>query len=313
MTHNESFDHQEWLLAFRAASKAREGFRELRRVIYFETMRVVREGSYRLNGRDIRIASEDVAAQSEFFVAPPKLTRAALPEPTRFSVIEADCLETAEVLVNSGLYPCVLNLANRQKPGGGVLGGAGAQEENLFRRSNLFQSLYRYADFGEEFGVVPAPELEGRYPMHRDTGGVYSGGITVFRASENNGYAFLREPFQTAFVTVAAINRPDLERVDGGDGWRLADEFVAPTKEKMRTILRVAGTRGHDSLVLGAFGCGAFRNPPAHIAALFHEVFGEEEFRDKFRLVVFAIISDHNSWHSHNPRGNVLPFWEEFS
>jgi hypothetical protein len=44
--NDELFNHREWLLAFRAASKAHEGFRELRRDIYFETMRVVREGGY---------------------------------------------------------------------------------------------------------------------------------------------------------------------------------------------------------------------------------------------------------------------------
>ena len=64
--------------------------------------------------------------------------------------------------------------------------------------------------------------------------------------------------------------------------------------------------------VLSAFGCGAFQNPPHHVARLFKEVFFEDEFRNRFRLVVFAIMDDHNSWREHNPEGNLLPFLREF-
>mgnify|MGYP000199309063 CR=1 FL=1 len=70
---------------------------------------------------------------------------------------------------------------------------------------------------------------------------------------------------------------------------------------------------GHDSLVLGALGCGAFCNPPRHIARLFHEVMEEPEFLNKYRYLVFAIIDDHNSRKSHNPEGNFKPFADEFA
>ena len=69
---------------------------------------------------------------------------------------------------------------------------------------------------------------------------------------------------------------------------------------------------GHDSLVLGTLGCGAFCNPPSRIARLFHEVFEEPEFKNKYRLISFAILDDHNAHRSHNPEGNYLPFVKEF-
>ena len=81
---------------------------------------------------------------------------------------------------------------------------------------------------------------------------------------------------------------------------------------EMRTILRIGLRHGHDSLVLGALGCGAFCNPPSHIARLFHEVFEEPEFKNKYRLISFAILDDHNAHRSHNPEGNYLPFVKEF-
>ena len=62
-------------------------------------------------------------------------------ETTIVKVENVDCLVAAERLLKEGYHPAILNMASRQNPGGGVQTGAGAQEENLFRRSNLFQSL----------------------------------------------------------------------------------------------------------------------------------------------------------------------------
>ncbi len=111
-----------------------------------------------------------------------------------------------------------------------------------------------------------------------------------------------------SFIAVPGINRPELT----ADGM-IADHLVEPAKNKIRTILRIGLGNGHDALVLGALGCGAFRNPPRHVAKLFHEVIEENEFKGKFRLLFFAILEDHNSGHEHNPNGNFLPFKEEMS
>ncbi len=102
---------------------------------------------------------------------------------------------------------------------------------------------------------------------------------------------------------VAAINRPDLT----SDG-RLVDWAVVATKKKIRTMLRIGLLHGHDAIVLGAWGCGAFCNPPEHMARLFHEVLEEDELARKYRIVRFAVIEDHNSRHS-----NFAPFDREFN
>ena len=67
---------------------------------------------------------------------------------------------------------------------------------------------------------------------------------------------------------------------------------------------------GHDSLVLSAFGCGAFQNPPDHIARLFKEVI--EDYKGHFKMVAFAILDDHNANKSHNIDGNYKPFERVF-
>ena len=283
----------------------KDEFREWRKEIFKETAKYVQSNGYVVENKHITIDNNSII--SEYFNSPKKLSIAANYD-TKFSVINADCLETAEIALKSGFNPCVLNLASKKNPGGGVLNGAGAQEENLFRRTNLFASLYQFAHYAEDYGVK---KDENSYPLNRNTGGIYSGNITVFRGAEKNNYCLLNQPFRLAFVSVPAINRPELIKI--GNQYYIVNELVEPTKEKIRTILRIAGQYNHDCLILGAFGCGAFANPPHHVAKLFKEVFSEDEFSGVFKYVIFSIFEDHNSGKAHNPNGNVLPFFEIFN
>jgi uncharacterized protein (TIGR02452 family) len=302
-----SFDHTEWLNQFKTASLNGAGFKELRAKIFKETVEIVQAGGYTVDREFIEISNDGIPEHTEFFDAPQKLISSASDFKTVISVVERDCLETAGAALKKGYNPCVLNMANRQKPGGGVLEGAGAQEENLFRRSNLFLSLYQFAPFAGKYGIK---KHQKQYPLNRDSGGIYSGGITVFRGAEDKGYCLITEPYKMSFVSVPAINTPELKKIN--DRYYIADHLVESTKEKIRTILRIAGTYHHDYLVLGAFGCGAFRNPPEHMAELFKEVFAEKEFLNRFKGIVFSIIDNHNSRMEHNPEGNVAPFARVF-
>ncbi len=225
-------------------------------------------------------------------------------EPTIVEVHNIDCLYAGVQLKEQGYNPAVLNMASRRNPGGGVTTGARAQEETLFRRTNLFCSLYQFAPYAEQYDIKPSHH---QYPLDRNFGGVYTPNAIYFRESEQKGYALLEKPVCLSFITVAGMNRPDLTT-----GGMIANHHVEPIKNKIRTIFRIGLVHGHDSLVLGALGCGAFRNPPRHVARLFHEVMDEPEFKDKYRRIIFAILDDHNANHKHNPVGNFRPFAEEF-
>jgi len=300
------FDHINWKKQFEIASSRQSGFRELRAEVFQNTVKLVRNGGYHVDDVFVNIPNKIPEEKTEYFDAPDKMNLKTNYQ-TTFSVINADCLETSEILVKLGYNPCVLNLASRQNPGGGVLGGSGAQEENIFRRSNIFLSLYQFAPYANEYGLK---KHKKSYPLNMNTGGIYSADITIFRGSEKNGYCLLGKPYTISIVTVPAINSPALTEKNGK--FYIVDNLVEPAKEKIRTILRIAGKYKHDCLVLGAFGCGAYANPPNHMAALFKEVFFEEEFIAKFRFIAFAIFEDHNSNKGHNPDGNVLPFLEVF-
>jgi uncharacterized protein (TIGR02452 family) len=74
----------------------------------------------------------------------------------------------------------------------------------------------------------------------------------------------------------------------------------------------VAKENGHTVLVLSALGCGAFCNPPGHMASLFHEILQEKPYKQAFKEIVFAIQNDHNTHKWYNPLGNFQPFADEF-
>ena len=63
------------------------------------------------------------------------------------------------------------------------------------------------------------------------------------------------------------------------------------TTQKMRSMLWAAARHGHDAVVLGAYGCGAFQHDPPTIAQCFSALLGPGgEFHGVFRVVLFAVI-----------------------
>ena len=115
--------------------------------------------------------------------------------------------------------------------------------------------------------------------------------LQLFRDTEAKGYALLDQPWHVNFVAVAANN---IRRYMHGQTM-IPEKFIPSTLNLIRTILRIAYNNGQRRLVLGAFGCGAFANPPGHMAQLFKQIFNEPEFKGIFREIYFAIIEDHNS------------------
>lgn len=155
--------------------------------------------------------------------------------------------------------------------------------------------------------VHPSAGRTWRYPLPC-FGGCYIPGATVIRGSEFEGYPLLRQPFTLDVVTVAAISQPPLQWSAESSQFRLDERSEAETLGKIRAIFHIALAHGNDSMVLSALGCGAFCNPPRHVAELFARV--TLEFWGCFKAITFAIIDDHNTRKKHNPDGNFLPFFQ---
>ena len=98
--------------------------------------------------------------------------------------------------------------------------------------------------------------------------------------------------------------RPKLTRERG----YASGQVLQTMKTKMALILDAAVRAECNAVMLSAFGCGSFCNPPEVVARLFRM----DLARTPLRMAIFCIRDDHNAGHLHNPRGNVRPFMEEF-
>lgn len=62
-------------------------------------------------------------------------------------------------------------------------------------------------------------------------------------------------------------------------------------KERIERILTAFEVNGDENLVLGAFGCGVFRNNPIEVANTFRELLQSNRFEHSFKRIIFAITN----------------------
>lgn len=237
---------------------------------------------------------------------------------TQTGCINADCVDVAQYLMEQGYDPAILNLASAKSPGGGYHEGYAAQEESLCHSSNLSLSLYQYGSSSykhiRESGV---PTKTPGYPLDRNFGGIYTPDVTFFRHGRTKFFAMRYTVFACDVITVAALSFNGRTQFSGVEEitFRAADGGFTPEGEavmrnKIRTIFRMGVEHGKDALVLGAFGCGAYKLPAPDVVRLFRQVMDEPEFAGKFRVLVFAILESTRKPNGLN--GNFAPFYQEF-
>lgn len=179
---------------------------------------------------------------------------------TTIEIQDVDTLEAAKRFQ----YPACLNFASHKRPGGGYKAVQDlpmpirTQEEDLFRRSSNLPEL------------MDNDEIRSHYPL-KGLKGIYTDGIQIKR----NHILVSCEPYEIALITVPAVVNPK----------EMDKELV---ESKIKRILEIAGDRNHNSLILGAWGCGVFNNDPKTIAEIFCEYL-KNEFNGVFETVVFAI------------------------
>lgn len=186
----------------------------------------------------------------------------------------------------------VLNFANAFHAGGGVRWGSGAQEESLCRASTLYP-------------LISTPELRDTFYRHHKQVGrpeatdslIYTEGVVVCKSDDEVPQRLPEREWVTLdVITCAAPNLHDTS-------------LAAPTLfgyhvRRAIHMLTVAAAKGVDVLVLGAFGCGAFRNDPAVVARAWKVALGE--FPPAFDRVAFAV------WCPPDNQANYQAFHDEF-
>jgi uncharacterized protein (TIGR02452 family) len=196
---------------------------------------------------------------------------------TTFAVVNETTLQGCTRLVASQQYQRigVLNFASAKNPGGGFLGGARAQEESLARSSGLYVSLRQCPEYYSFHRAQESCLYSDRM--------IYSPACPVFR---DDAGAWLAQPYLVDFITSPAPN--------AGAVWQNEPanrEFIVPVlTERASKILALAASRQYDALVLGAWGCGVFRNDPSTVAAIFHDSLRSQgRYSGYFRHVLFSV------------------------
>ena len=149
--------------------------------------------------------------------------------------------------------------------------GAQAQEESLARSSGLYPSLLQ----GQPYYHYHRSHRNLLYSDHM----IYSPRCPVFRSDDG---ALLEQPYLVDFITSPAPNAGALRR----NTPRLAVKLEAVLRERAAKVLALAIHQRCDMLVLGAWGCGVFRNDPAMVSEVFLELLGPDQpYTNRFRAV----------------------------
>ncbi|EGO00925.1 hypothetical protein SERLA73DRAFT_178924 [Serpula lacrymans var. lacrymans S7.3] len=223
----------------------------------------------------------------------------------------------------------VLSFASPKRAGGGYLHGGNEQEEGLARCSTLVASLR--TDQAKEFYKTHRRFLSMDGAGIHDHSMVYSPGVVVFRDDDDeaesnavstdhptippnnqdsNQKSTFIPPYTINVLSAVPVNAAAIRQnylITASDAHVFSDGICDKMRDRMARALRIFQTRGDQTLVLGAFGCGSCENKVEMIAELWAEllVCGERtsggakehkskaKYKDVFEEIVFAVPGKH--------------------
>lgn len=250
-----------------------------------ETLAAVERGSYTAPSGAVRALEADARAAREGTrtFAPDEveaLARELAPgeRATRIEVTDESTLAAARRLATDGARSvALLNFASAHNAGGGFLEGSVAQEEDLCRCSALYHAIEPARAYYE----ANRAHTGGLYTDHL----IHSPRVPFFR-DDANAYAFLEQPLLAGVLTSPAPNTAFVVRRAPFQLGGLVPTF----RRRALQVVAAAAERGHDALVLGAWGCGAFGGDPAVSADAFARAL-EDPAAGRFERVVFAVLA----------------------
>ena len=214
-------------------------------------------------------------------------------------VTGAKTLEAGQKYAKQGKKVCVLNFASATNPGGGVKNGSSAQEESLCRCSTLYPCL------NEMYEVFYQPHRNTHNALYNDDC-IFTPGVKVFKSDGDFAESLPKNEWWDMDVITCAA--PNLRAVPSNSMNPCAGVKAEISNDDLRELLRkrigrifaVAINSGADALILGAFGCGAFRNPPKLVAEIFEEY--TSKYKGCFDVIEFAV------YHREHEKGNYEAF-----
>ncbi|MEV4559146.1 TIGR02452 family protein [Kitasatospora sp. NPDC049285] len=233
-------------------------------------------GGYRSDaGVAVEIAEQLAAARAGTVSYPPEADFG--PGSGRFAgtveVTAEGSMQAARRLVEAGgPGVAVLNFASARNPGGGYLRGAKAQEEDLCRSALLYRCLLEAPDYYEAHRAST--------DLHYSHRVIWSPDVPVIRDDHGR---LLDRPHRVGFLTSPAPNAGQLALRSPA----APPDVRGVLAERAERVLAVAARHEVRTLVLGAWGCGVFRNDPAEVAEAFAHALDRRGAA--FERVVFAV------------------------
>ncbi|MFH7599297.1 TIGR02452 family protein [Streptomyces racemochromogenes] len=253
------------------------------REIARENALIVAAGGYRTrSGRQVSLAADlaEAKAGTRIYGPNPVIPDGESVRGSRRTVFEVtgeSSTVAARRLAGAAGAPggvAVLNFASARNPGGGYVRGAKAQEEALCRASALYETLLEAPEYYEAHRAQRSAFYSDRV--------IHSPGVPVFRDDRGE---LLETPFRAGFLTSPAPNAGTIRRQEP----ERAPEIPAALARRAGRVLEVAVLHGYRGLVLGAWGCGVFRNDPAVVAQAFRRTL-TGRFAGAFEHVIFAVL-----------------------
>lgn len=253
-----------------------------------ETLDILEKGCYNVSGKEIQLKNkigksvEDAILYTpDFFEKIGADVDRLLHERKYQTVIEVkNCtsMEAAEEFVKTVGKTACLNFASAKNPGGGFLGGSQAQEESLTRASALYLTLMKYFTEMYEYNRSQHTFLYSDYM-------IYSPDVVFFKDDND---ILLEHPYEIDILTSPAVNVGAMMQHKRFDELEKSEQVMMDRLDK---ILSVFVMQGAEKLILGAWGCGVFRNDPKNIVRYFaYFLTGDGKYAGAFKNIVFAVF-----------------------
>lgn len=258
-----------------------------------EAVRIIQNGYYSLSdGTRVELRQQiqdSIRGTVSYPPEKPLPLHASGDHKTIIEIHNCTTLTAVQTLMFRDTHPVALNFASATEPGGGFLRGARAQEEYLARSSSLFACLQNNPMY-----AYHQSQLD---PFYSDYV-IYSPDVVIFRDDDG---AFLSVPYSCAILTSPAVQANAVRKYMA----EKEDRIGTVMWSRILKVLAAAVRHQHTSIVLGAWGCGAFGNDGYEIAGLFKKAL-DENFAGVFEEVIFAITD----WS--DDQRFIGPFWKTF-
>lgn len=245
-----------------------------------ETVKICEQGHYiGPDGRRVDITEQIARANAGTIVYSPEnppLRREERRTPKiAIEVVNETTFSALRRLSRSARHLACLNFASAKNPGGGFLNGSQAQEEALARASALYPCLLAAPEYYERNRAT-------RSAIYLDLA-ISSPLVPFFRDDSGK---LLEEPIMASVITAPAPNAGAVAQNEPHNSHLIKAALL----RRSELVLEIARAHEVTHLVLGAWGCGVFRNDPIVVASIFQDLLKPAgKFGDAFQKVAFAV------------------------